>query len=175
MKLRGLQKYLQQNLGMTARPSKVFAASRAPVSSNSPQFEENASSFGVCYGLCIQAIDRGVLSTNLLPGEILRERLIRAKKPWAMMTAATLLLGCGLGYVFNSLAWKTTKTDPLPRAFNNTTALVSKSAAWFRRSPTRKRNSTPMTKWASRSGIPERQLLWPVLMACDQRSTAASW
>ena len=62
------------------------------------------------------------------PGEILRERLIRAKKPWAMMTAATLLLGCGLGYVFNSLAWKTTKTDPFVPAFSATSARRRNSA-----------------------------------------------
>jgi len=165
MKLRGLQKYLQQNLGMTVETIESFRGLKGSSVVNAPQFEENVSSFGVCYGLCIQALDRGVLSTNLLPGEILRERLIRAKKPWAMMTAATLLLGCGLGYVFNSLAWKTTKTDPFAKSFNNTTALVSKSGSLVSTfTDAEKKFDTYDQMGKQIAGIPERQLLWPVLM-----------
>lgn len=165
MKLRGLQKYLQQNLGMTVEVVENFRGLKGSSVVNSPQFEENVSSFGVSYGLCIQALDRGVLSTNLLPGEILRERLIRAKKPWAMMTAATLLLGCGLGYVFNSLAWKTTKTEPFKPAFAQTEDLVRKSSGFvtsFKDAETKFDKYDLMGKQIA--AIPERQLLWPVLM-----------
>lgn len=165
MKLRGLQKYLQQNLGMPVEIVESFRGLKGSSVVNSPQFEENVSSFGVSYGLCVQALDHGVLSTNLLPGEILRERLIRAKKPWAMMTAATLLLGCGLGYVFNSLAWKTTKTEPFAKAFGDASALVSKSGGLvtsFKDAETKFDKYDLMGK--QMAAIPERQILWPVLM-----------
>lgn len=165
MKLRGLQKYLQQNLGMPVEVVESFRGLKGSGVVNSPQFEENVGSFGVSYGLCIQALDRGVLSTNLLPGEILRERLIRSKKPWAMMTAATLLLGCGLGYAFNSMAWKTTKTEPFKNAFAQTSALDSKSNAFvtsFKDAETKFDNYDKMGKEIA--AIPERQILWPTLM-----------
>ena len=165
MKLRGLQKYLQQNLGMPVEVVESFRGLKGSGVVNSPQFEENVGSFGVCYGLCVQALDHGVLSTNLLPGEIVRERLIRAKKPWAMMTAATLLLGCGLGYVFNSLAWKTTKTEPFKKAFGEATNLVSKSSglvSTFKDAETKFDNYDKMGKEIA--AIPQRQILWPTLM-----------
>lgn len=165
MKLRGLQKYLQQNLGMPVEVVESFRGLKGSSVVNSPQFEENVSSFGVSYGLCVQALGHGVLSTNLLPGEILRERLIRAKKPWAMMTAATLLLGCGLGYVFNSLAWKTTKTDPFAQAFSGTSALVSKSSGLVSTfTDAEKKFDTYDLMGKQIAAIPERQLLWPLLM-----------
>jgi type IV pilus assembly protein PilM len=165
MKLRGLQKYLQQNLGMPVEVVESFRGLKGSGVVNAPQFEENVGSFGVCYGLCVQALDHGVLSTNLLPGEILRERLIRSKKPWAMMTAATLLLGCGLGYVFNSLAWKTTKTEPFKQAFSETSALVSKSSALVSTfNDAEKKFDTYDKMGQELAGIPERQILWPALM-----------
>ncbi len=165
MKLRGLQKYLQQNLGMPVEVVESFRGLKGSSVVNAPQFTENVSSFGVSYGLCIQALDRGVLSTNLLPGEILRERLIRSKKPWAMVTAATLLLGCGLGYVFSSLAWKTTKTEPFDPAFKQTKALVDKSSGLvtsFKDAATKFDKYNNMGKEIA--AIPERQMLWPVLL-----------
>ena len=40
--------------------------------------------------LCLQALGKANLETNLLPKEILTERIIRAKKPWALAIAAAL-------------------------------------------------------------------------------------
>jgi len=44
------------------------------------------------------------LRTNLLPKEIIRNRLIREKKPWAVAAAAVLLLACSLGFAAHSLS-----------------------------------------------------------------------
>ncbi|HYW78569.1 MAG TPA: hypothetical protein VE890_03295, partial [Thermoguttaceae bacterium] len=38
------------------------------------------------------------LRTNLLPREIVNDRLVRQKKPWALAAAAILLLGLSIGY-----------------------------------------------------------------------------
>ncbi len=47
----------------------------------------------MAYGLALQGLKRTKLQTNLLPGEIRAERVVRAKKPWAVAAAALLLLG----------------------------------------------------------------------------------
>ena len=49
----------------------------------------------MAYGLALQGLKRARLQTNLLPHEIRIERLVRAKKPWAVAAAAALLIGGG--------------------------------------------------------------------------------
>ena len=43
----------------------------------------------------MQGLKQARLQTNLLPDEIRVERLVRAKKPWAVAAAAALLLASG--------------------------------------------------------------------------------
>jgi hypothetical protein len=50
-------------------------------------------SFAAAYGLALQGVHMTRLQTNLLPPEIQFERMIRAKKPWAVSAAAALLVG----------------------------------------------------------------------------------
>ena len=47
---------------------------------NDPLFKENILTFPVAYGLALQGLGEARLHTNLLPGEIRTDRLIRAKK-----------------------------------------------------------------------------------------------
>ena len=60
---------------------------------SAPQFQDNLASFAVAYGLGVQGLNRGGLGTNLLPPEIERVRLVRAKKPWALAASALIMLG----------------------------------------------------------------------------------
>jgi len=46
--------------------------------------------------LGVQGLKRGGLGTNLLPPEIERIRLVRAKKPWALAASALIMLGLTL-------------------------------------------------------------------------------
>jgi type IV pilus assembly protein PilM len=59
----------------------------------------------VCYGLVLQGMGASTLSTNLLPREIVTDRLIREKKPWAVAMVATLLLGCTVSFFGYWRAW----------------------------------------------------------------------
>ena len=94
-KLPGLQKYLSEKLALEVRkPSKMERLSGEQVLTD-PNFTDNILTFPVAYGLALQATGLGRLQTNLLPGEIRTDRLIRAKKPWAAAAAAALLLGTG--------------------------------------------------------------------------------
>jgi type IV pilus assembly protein PilM len=117
MKLRGLHKYLAQNLDMEVSEFDSYRQLTGPAVIGSPAFKENALSFGVCYGLAVQALGKGRLNTNLLPREILKDRMIRAKKPWAVAGVATLLLGCTIGYLGSWREWSSAQTDLYTDAF----------------------------------------------------------
>ncbi len=105
MKLPGLQKYLSQNLGHPIREVQKYRGISGDAIVGAPAFKENLLSFAVCYGLVLQGLAKAKLSTNLLPPEILTDRLIREKKPWAVAMVATLLLGCAINFLGHWRAW----------------------------------------------------------------------
>ncbi|MFZ5831176.1 MAG: type IV pilus assembly protein PilM [Planctomycetota bacterium] len=104
MKLPGLRKYLSQNLGYEIEKVESFRGLTGAQVTAVPAFRDNILSFGVSYGLALQGLGRGGLRTNLLPQEIVKDRLVRRKKPWAVAAAATLLLACTVSYAGFSYA-----------------------------------------------------------------------
>jgi type IV pilus assembly protein PilM len=105
MKLPGLQKYLSQNLGHTVAEVQSYRGITGSTVVDEPAFKSNLLSFAVCYGLVLQGLDKASLSTNLLPPEILTDRMIREKKPWAVAMVATLLLGITINFLGHWRAW----------------------------------------------------------------------
>jgi type IV pilus assembly protein PilM len=102
-KLPGLQKYLSDKLSLEVRKPTKFARLGGEAVLADPLFQENVLTFPVAYGLALQGLGQARLATNLLPAEIRTERLIRAKKPYAVAAAAMLLLGtAGLAWGFGS-------------------------------------------------------------------------
>jgi type IV pilus assembly protein PilM len=106
MKLPGLQRYLAQNLEMNVKPIEEFNRLSAGSAGGNAQFKDNILSFGPTYGLCIQALGESELKTNLLPEEIVRRRMVRAKKPWAVAGVAALLVGLSFNYFTHVSAWR---------------------------------------------------------------------
>ena len=103
-KLPGLTQYLGKQLELkVSRASQFKNLSGDDVISQS-SFASNALSFAPCYGLCLQGLGHGNIKTNLLPRELMVERVIRAKKPWILAAVSLLLLGCSLGLFYKSLA-----------------------------------------------------------------------
>lgn len=98
-KLPGLRKYLSQGLGYEVQRLDAFRGLVGPQVLHTPAFKENLESFGVCYGLAVQALGKGLVTTNLLPKEIVQDRMIREKKPWAVAAAAVLMLATTLSFV----------------------------------------------------------------------------
>ena len=116
MKLPGLQKYLSQNLEQDIKPIEDFKNLSGGSAAARPQFKENVLSFAVAYGLCVQGLGKSELHTNLLPEEIVRTRLIRAKKPWAVAGVAAILLGLTFNYFTHVSAWSETQSDEMEQA-----------------------------------------------------------
>ncbi len=100
-KMPGMSKFLQQNLGMEViRPSAFnkLSTSEAP---NMPQLLDQLLNFTVAYGLALQGLDLGPMTSNLLPTEIARQVVWRKKTPWFYGAAACLALAAGVVQVRN--------------------------------------------------------------------------
>jgi len=120
MKLPGLQRYLAQNLEQDVKPIEDFNRLTAGSAASNAQYKDNILSFGPAYGLCVQALGKSELKTNLLPEEIVRKRMIRAKKPWAVAGVAAVLAGLTFNYFTHVSSWRSadvTNRDDFKSAF----------------------------------------------------------
>lgn len=107
MKLPGLQRYLQQNLGMEVQRIDKFRGLTGPEVVDAPAFKDNLLAFATGYGLTLQGLVDTKIRTNLVPPELVKDRLIRDKKPWAVAAAALLLLGFTFSLFGRWGAWRT--------------------------------------------------------------------
>jgi type IV pilus assembly protein PilM len=130
-RLPGLQKFLQEKLQLEVRKLSRLQRINGEGVLDAPQFKENVLSFAVAYGLALQGLRLTRLHTNLLPQEIQRERLVRAKKPWAAAAAAALILAAA-GLTFGrSMEYKAVKnTSKEPTAVKKA---IDQSAATIKR------------------------------------------
>jgi type IV pilus assembly protein PilM len=132
MKLPGLQRYLSQNLDQEVKLIDSFNNLVGGTATAGPQFKDNQLTFGVAYGLCVQALGSGQLRTNLLPEEIVTTRLVRAKKPWAVAAVALLLIGLTVNYYRHYASWKTADiTEPeMSRQLTAAAAAVTQATGY---------------------------------------------
>ncbi len=118
-RLPGLQKYLEQNLGLAVVRVDSFNKLSPSATVNAPAFTENILSFAVAYGLALQGLGLTKIHTNLLPAEIARHRLWDRKRPWFVGAAAALLLACG-GIAYSAYRDRNMlqpeKSEALPKA-----------------------------------------------------------
>ena len=103
-KLVGLRQYLTKSLSSEIVKLNGYKSLGGEAVTGSKQFGENVLSYAVSYGLCLQTLGQAKLDTNLLPHEFVVERLIRAKKPWALAAVGSLFLACSLIYLMNYMA-----------------------------------------------------------------------
>ncbi|MDR0609235.1 MAG: pilus assembly protein PilM [Planctomycetaceae bacterium] len=93
IKMPGLRQFLTQNLGYEVTRLPQFNRLIGSEVIDAPLFRENLYSFGVSYGLVLQQMGESQLTTNLIPKEIVVDRIIREKKPWVLAAVSALLLG----------------------------------------------------------------------------------
>ena len=167
MKLRGLQKYLATNLGMEVVEPEQFRGLTGPTVVESPAFQDNHLAYAVCYGLCVQGVGKGTLSTNLLPDEIFADRMVRGKKPWAVAAAAILMVGFVANYAGHWRGWASVQIDDpgYKSAFVAINDMATQSSSAVSSFDTAKTELDNVAKTGTNlAGIAERRLLWPELM-----------
>ncbi len=92
-KMPGLLQFLDKNLSMKVELYDKYPKLTGNEVLGAQQFKENAAAYGVVYGMCLQLLNRGPMRTNLLPRDIVLDRVIRNKKPWAVGALSLLLVG----------------------------------------------------------------------------------
>ncbi len=123
VKMPGLAAYLEKNLGYDVQVLDRFNRLTGDDVLANPAFRDNAPTFAVCYGLCLQGLNNSQMHTSLVPREILTERMIRAKKPWTVAALAVLLLGMSGHYAFTERSWATTHDDLWSNSVSAVTAM----------------------------------------------------
>ncbi|HUU30945.1 MAG TPA: type IV pilus assembly protein PilM [Phycisphaerae bacterium] len=101
-RLPGLEKFLSQNLGVEVQKVEGFASLADAEVLSAPLYHENIMSFGVAFGLAVQGLGLGTISTNLLPPEILNQKVIRKKRPYFVAAGAVILATVGC-FVYDAL------------------------------------------------------------------------
>ena len=128
-KLRGLTDFVGQQLQLDVqRLDKFNGLEGASVLAN-PAFREHQLAYGTAYGLALQAANVAGISTNLLPDEIVLERIINSKKPWAVGALVGLLAAAIINFVAMFAAWTAYAPDLYAAAFGKADAVKKQSAA----------------------------------------------
>ena len=94
-KLPGLQKYLEQNLGITVEVPKAFQNIVPSPAASAGALTDDFLSFAVAYGLALQGLELTAITSNLLPVEIAKQVVWRKKRPAFAAAAACLVLAGG--------------------------------------------------------------------------------
>ena len=136
-RLPGLQKFLEEKLQLDVRKlQQVGAAGRRRRADGAGVHREHPDASRWPTAWRCKGCKRAKLLTNLLPPEIRTERLIRAKKPWAVAAAAALLIGLAgmmAGYGLNLRSYKnaevTAAIDSVGATANKANEAKSKFAA----------------------------------------------
>ncbi len=181
-KLPGLQQYLATNLGMEVEHIDKFRRLTGRSVVGAPSFKDNLLAFPVCYGLCLQGLGLGRLYTSLLPQEILTNRLIREKKPWAVASVALLLLAfCGF-FALQMRQWRSAdlKKDDWKTALDQLNDVSTESDRFKREFQQRVEEADRLNDIGNQVvGTDERRLLWPDLLkvidACLPRGATAEY
>jgi len=117
-RLPGLRQFLAQNIGYEVVRLSRFNRLIVPDVAEFQLFKDNLPSFAVCYGLALQQLGIASLRTNLIPREVVLDRIIREKKPWVLAASAALLLGVTIQFAGASSAYNRVASEPYKDAEN---------------------------------------------------------
>ncbi|MHC4260093.1 MAG: pilus assembly protein PilM [Planctomycetota bacterium] len=91
-KMRGLLKYLRQTLQIPVERPDSFVKLQIGSGVSAAKFHENASDFGVVYGLALQGLGLAEIDSNLLPRSIARSMAWASKAKYFTVAASMLLV-----------------------------------------------------------------------------------
>jgi type IV pilus assembly protein PilM len=161
VKMPGLAAYIGKNLGLDVHVLDRFNRLTGEDVLSIPTFRDNAPTFAVAYGLCLQGLGISQLKNSLVPREIVVQRIIRAKKPWAVAAVATLMTGMAVHYAFTQRSWAKTHPDIWNRATAAVESMSSYSSRHMSEDSTRKSKLTYLDVLGQEvSSTSERRLQW---------------
>jgi type IV pilus assembly protein PilM len=165
VQLPGLPQYLSKNLAMDVDVLDSFTQLTGEEVTSAPAFKSHLSSFGPVYGLCLQALGKGPVATNLIPKEVLKERLIRSKKPWAVAAAAALLMGFAGNLLFAGNRWSYVHPDKWQSAMSAAESTKKTSDTQISNDKTQQNQVELLKTIGSEvSSSSDRRLLWMELV-----------
>jgi type IV pilus assembly protein PilM len=126
-RLPGMQKFLSEKLQLDVRRLPKFERLSGESVTAAPSFTQNVMSFATAYGLALQGLKLTRLQTNLLPPEIQFDRMVRAKKPWAVTAAASLLVGVLATTIHYALQYRAVAAESVQEAIKNGDAIAKKA------------------------------------------------
>jgi len=161
VKMPGLAAYLGKNLGLDVHVLDRFNRLTGDDVLSIPTFRDNAPTFAVCYGLCLQGLNKSQIHASLVPREIVVERVIRAKKPWTVAACATLMAGMVGHYAFTERSWSKTHPDMWKGAAAAVEQMNSYSTQQFSEDDTLTSKLNYLTVLGTEvSSTAERRLVW---------------
>ena len=110
-KLPGLRSFIGKKLEIEIVELDTWNRLKGSSVTASPIFRNNVLAYGNCYGLCLQALGVSQLQTNLLPRELLFDRLVDSKKPWVLAAISLLLISLTFNYFLNYAQWSKVAHD----------------------------------------------------------------
>jgi len=128
-RLRGLADFVAKQLQLDVQKLESYRGLEGATVTSAPAFRENRLAFGTAYGLALQGVGSAAIRSNLLPREIVVERLIEAKKPWAVGAAAGLLAAAAISFAGVFFAWTTYSPDLYAAAFAQADGVKNQSGA----------------------------------------------
>jgi type IV pilus assembly protein PilM len=127
-KLRGLTDFVGQQLQLDVQRLDKFNALEGAAVLSNPAFREHQLAFGTAYGLALQAANIASIRTNLIPDEIVRDRIIASKKPWAVGVLVGLLAAAMINFLGIFGAWTAYAPELYAAAFGKAEAVKKQSA-----------------------------------------------
>ncbi len=160
-KLRGLVDFVAKQLQTEVQRLDSYRALEGAAVVNAPSFRENRLAFGTAYGLALQGSAPAAVGTNLMPREILRDRLIAEKRPWAVAALVSLLVACLASFGGLFLAWQTFAAPGFDSAFTRADAVTGRSrTARATVEETRQRRAAAIARQAPLAELHERRFQW---------------
>ena len=168
-KLPGLRSFIGKKLDLKLVELETWNRLKGSSVTASPTFQNNVLAYGNCYGLCLQALGVAQLQTNLLPRELLFDRLVDSKKPWVVAAISLLLIAFTFNYFLNYAQWSKVAYDqsgmsPMgtwENAINNAESAKEQSASNKNTYDKAKKDHENLIKFGDQLiGNGDRQVMW---------------
>jgi len=171
VKLPGLMQYLGKNLGREIDKIENFHVLAGSSVTNSPAFRDNLPALPTSYGLCVQALNRGKLYTNLLPQEISTSRMIQGKKPWIVAVLATVMLGVVCHVALQWRAWRSVELGAYKAAEGQVSSVTNTANQWDTLDKEKMKEVRALEAIGEQVvGTTERRLIWPEFLKALNRT-----